>query len=798
VAESTTMRASRQASVRSRILVAALLPAVLFLGAVLGAGWWLSGDAVAAESDADLVVRKVDGLDRFIGAVLAERTATAMGDSAGLPDAREDTDVAGAAVAALVTDAAVTDSPGLRRSAGLLGEALAALPTARAAADAAGDGHDVYEAYEPVVEPATSALAGSTVGRGPLAGSDAALVTRFDAAAGALAAAVQTDDATLLAVTAGGRPDAETYAEYVLHASGLRMFAGTVVPGLNGADRERAEALIATPEWRTLTADVRSVVAAGPATPGDDVADRGSPADTTVSADYATAATTITAALRDIGLTAARDAAADQADGASRTLDVIVVAVLVAISLAVIAILVAVRTSGRLARRLGRLRDATLETAERLPAVLDRLRHGEDVDIDAVVGELDAGTDEIGEVAAAVDVARRTAIGAAADEARTRAGANAVFLNIAHRSQAIVHRQLQVLDEAERAEHNSDQLARLYQLDHLTTRERRNAENLIIMGGQQPRRRWRRPVSMAEVVRSAVSESEQYTRITLGDVPEAFVDGSAVGDLIHMLAELVDNATSFSPPQCPIDVDAFAVGRGMVVEVRDRGLGIDPEIRDRLNATLADPPELSILTLSEDSRLGLYVVARLAHRHGVRVTLAESPYGGVMAIVLVPDAILVEAANAEPDSAAGDDPAMQDDPGAVNGTEVDGGGAEVTAPRVAAPRVAAPQVTGLPTEDGVPAGDPAPEPVPVTVVAEESVEPPAVEPPADDSPAPLPERRPQAHLARELQETPEPDLATYGDEPPVERSRAAMSALQRSSRGGRTGTSPPSRNGDRP
>ena len=140
-----------------------------------------------------------------------------------------------------------------------------------------------------------------------------------------------------------------------------------------------------------------------------------------------------------------------------------------------------------------------------------------------------------------------------------------------------------------------------------------------------------------------MSASEHYTRITLGDTPDRHVDGAAVADLIHLLAELVDNATSFSPPQCPIKISASVVGRGVAVEIEDRGLGIEPEPRARLNAMLAEPPDFGLLTLSEDARLGMFVVARLADRHGVRVTLLESTYGGVQALVLVPaDLLAVE------------------------------------------------------------------------------------------------------------------------------------------------------------
>jgi predicted regulator of Ras-like GTPase activity (Roadblock/LC7/MglB family) len=186
-----------------------------------------------------------------------------------------------------------------------------------------------------------------------------------------------------------------------------------------------------------------------------------------------------------------------------------------------------------------------------------------------------------------------------------------VFLNIAHRSQSIIHRQLKVLDEVERAETDPDQLARLFQLDHLATRERRNAENLIVLGGGTPGRQWREPVPLIELIRSAISEAVHYNRVEHGRIPAVPVVGPAVADLIHLLAELLDNATAFSPPDTPILVRGNLVGRGLVVEIEDQGLGIPAEQREQLNTLLSDPPDFGMHTLSEETRLGLFVVARL-------------------------------------------------------------------------------------------------------------------------------------------------------------------------------------------
>ncbi|MEU0543486.1 nitrate- and nitrite sensing domain-containing protein [Nocardia sp. NPDC005978] len=315
---------------------------------------------------------------------------------------------------------------------------------------------------------------------------------------------------------------------------------------------------------------------------------------------------------------------------------------------AILAFLAALVLANRFIARMRRLRDDTLELAtEKMPELMQRLGAGEELDPAAEVVRLDFGTDELGDVADAFNRAHVVAVGAAVAEAKTRAGINAVFLNIAHRSQVVVHRQLALLDRAEREEQNADQLELLFQLDHLATRARRNAENLIILGGEQPGRRWRNPVALLDLVRGAVAESLDYTRIETGRMPEVRVASHAVADIIHLLAELTDNATACSPPESMVTVTGLVVGRGVVVEITDQGLGMsEAEYADR-NAMLANPPDFSVATLSGNTRLGLFVVAKLAARHGVSVRLVESVYSGCRAIVLIPQ-VLVEGGRHHP------------------------------------------------------------------------------------------------------------------------------------------------------
>lgn len=340
----------------------------------------------------------------------------------------------------------------------------------------------------------------------------------------------------------------------------------------------------------------------------------------------------------------------------------------VVLLIAALAFLAALVLANRFIGRMRRLRNDTLELAnERMPDLIQRLGAGEELDASAEVSRLDFGTDELGHVADAFNQAHVVAVSAAVAEAKTRAGINAVFLNIAHRSQVVVHRQLALLDRAERQEENADQLELLFQLDHLATRARRNAENLIILGGEQPGRRWRNPVALFELVRGAVAESLDYTRIEIGRMPDVRIASHAVADLIHLIAELTDNATACSPPETQVLVTGMVVGRGVVVDITDHGLGMSETDFAERNAMLANPPDFSVATLSGSTRLGLFVVAKLAGRHGVSVRLAESLYGGVQAVVLIPRT-LMEMANPHAPAPAGISEAI----GAVRGAVREG------------------------------------------------------------------------------------------------------------------------------
>ncbi|MFI7429735.1 nitrate- and nitrite sensing domain-containing protein [Micromonospora sp. NPDC049836] len=306
----------------------------------------------------------------------------------------------------------------------------------------------------------------------------------------------------------------------------------------------------------------------------------------------------------------------------------------------VFCVLVALRVGRSLARRLTGVRTAALEMAEhRLPDVVTRLRRGEEVDVAAEAPELDHGGDEIGEVGRAFNEMRRTALQSAVDEVTLRRGLNEVFLNIARRSQGLVHRQLALLDRLERQTEDPDELAGLFQVDHLATRLRRHAEDLVILAGAAPGRGWRNPVAAVDVVRGAISEVESYDRVDVGEVPPAGVLGRAVGDVIHLLAELVENATTFSPPASRVDVTGRATPDGYAFEITDHGLGMSPPALAAANRKLSRSPEFDP---ADSARLGHFVVARLAARHGVRVELRPGTPGGVTAVVHLPADLITD------------------------------------------------------------------------------------------------------------------------------------------------------------
>ncbi|MFF0300944.1 nitrate- and nitrite sensing domain-containing protein [Streptomyces sp. NPDC004562] len=322
----------------------------------------------------------------------------------------------------------------------------------------------------------------------------------------------------------------------------------------------------------------------------------------------------------------------------------VIVKAVVAGVLGLLAVLFSLFLSVRIGRGLVRdLRQLRLDAHEasgvRLPSVMRRLSAGEQVDVETEVPRLAYDKNEIGEVGQALNTLQRAAVEAAVKQAELRAGVSEVFVNLARRSQVLLHKQLTLLDTMERRTEDTDELADLFRLDHLTTRMRRHAEGLVILSGAAPSRQWRKPVQLMDVVRAAVAEVEDYERIEVRRLPRVAVTGPAVADLTHLVAELLENATMFSPPHTAVQVLGERVANGFTLEIHDRGLGMAAEALLDANLRLAETPEFE---LSDTDRLGLFVVSRLAQRQNVRVSLQPSPYGGTTAVVFIPDALLTD------------------------------------------------------------------------------------------------------------------------------------------------------------
>ncbi|MFH9990359.1 nitrate- and nitrite sensing domain-containing protein [Streptomyces luteogriseus] len=329
--------------------------------------------------------------------------------------------------------------------------------------------------------------------------------------------------------------------------------------------------------------------------------------------------------------------ASDIADDAQRDAYITGAAVVVALLLAFI---LAGAVARQMSRSMRQLRNAAFGIAEqRLPMLVDQLSRTDPGRVDTRVQAIPiTTTDEIGEVARAFDQVHREAVRLAAEQALLRGNINAIFTNLSRRNQSLIEGQLTLITDLENNEADPDQLENLFKLDHLATRMRRNGENLLVLAGEEPGRRWDQPVPLVDVLRAASSEVEQYERIELSGVPEAEIHGRAVTDLVHLLAELLENATTFSSPQTKVRVTATRLPDGRVmIEIHDKGIGLTAEDFADINHKLANPPTVDAAI---SQRMGLFVVGRLSDRHGIRVQLRPSgEQAGTTSLVMLPDAI---------------------------------------------------------------------------------------------------------------------------------------------------------------
>ncbi|WP_320781269.1 nitrate- and nitrite sensing domain-containing protein [Streptomyces sp. CRN 30] len=593
---------------------------------------------------------------------------------------------------------------------------------------------------------------------------------------------VSQEDARLTLAWPAGRLGETDWSEFAQAVHTRRwLVRDQIVPSLRGSAKTQVEQVLASDAWKTLEA-VEDQVLAARSTGGDgaialpDARQRWTAALDEVSERYATLIRQQTAGLLD--------RSADESRALLLTAASLSAGGLLALLLCVV---MSWRITRSLFRRLHGLRRATLSLAEeRLPDVVERLERGETVDVESATPPLDYGRDELGQVAQAFNTAQRTAVHTAVELADTRRGFQKVILGIARQSQNLVNMQLGKLDALERRHTDPEVLKGLYELDSVAAQLRRYEENLVIISGEQPRRSWREPVALVDILRSAIGEVAEYQRVEVHTDEEVYVAPPAVADVIHLLAELIDNATAYSPAPAPVGVRAAMVAKGLAIEIEDRGLGLPEEEYASLNASLASDPKFDVVGLAGDLRLGMFVIARLAHRHAIAVTLRSSPYGGTTAIVLVPHEIVVrEPAGGLPGEPAGGLP-----------RELPGGPPQALPGGL--PEDPPEHVRADAADDDAAASGPAPEPVrPGTRPATPSVPPgtgptaPSVRPgpvpaarTAPGSASRLPRRVPQQNLAAELRQEPGGSAAPSdnGDGYPdftAERAASSLAGFQR-------------------
>jgi nitrogen fixation/metabolism regulation signal transduction histidine kinase len=312
---------------------------------------------------------------------------------------------------------------------------------------------------------------------------------------------------------------------------------------------------------------------------------------------------------------------------------------LVTLLLLLLVALVSIIVARSLIRPLRKLREDALDVAgHRLPEMVRKLSQSEGVDEGVEIEPIGVtSTDEIGEVARAFDQVHLEAVRLAADEAMLRGNLNAMFINLSRRSQSLIERQLSLIDSLEQTEQDPGRLSSLFRLDHLATRMRRNSENLLVLAGHEVTRRWSQPVPLVDVLRAAISEIEQYERLVLNVQPGIVVVGQAVNDVVHLVAEIAENATSFSPEDSQVYVSGQPLSSGgVLLDITDDGVGIPDQEMSHANWRLDNPP---VVDVAVSRRMGLFVVGRLATRHGVRVRLRRAQAGGLTALIWLPDTV---------------------------------------------------------------------------------------------------------------------------------------------------------------
>src|SRR5215468_10158047 len=626
----------RLRSVRTRILLLVLVPVLSLIGVYAFAVSITARDAVAL-SKANTVKSTIgDPAGAFLAQVGVERmlaivymSAPSGANLAKLELQETKTNAATAALRTAFNDSAVQNnaSPTEKRDIAALLRAAASLPSLRAQVSAQIiPSSRAFAEYNAIVQSAYGALNSAIRQQ-----SSAQVVSQAQAFArmGQSGDMLSQENTLLTAAASSGKFPRAQLQQFTQLVGSRRSFYNLTLPDLD-------------PRYRAYyIRDVSPRALAGLAALEDTVISRTRPGRVPPISPVAwqQAVGAVGSGLTTAGNQAA-DAIASQANADSRATYVRLFLVgglgLIAI---IVSIVLSLRIGRRLVRELSALRQSALELSnERLPEVVRRLAAGDEVDVSPHALPISAASDEVQQVGEAFAKVQQTAVEAAVGQARLRQGISHIFRNLARRSQSLLHRQLTLLDAMERRARDPQELDDLFRVDHLATRMRRHAESLIILSGEAPARGWRHPVPLVDVLRAAVAEVEDYTRVKVTATTDASLAGPAVGDVIHMIAELAENATIYSPPQTAVSITGSIVGQGFAVEIEDRGLGMSAAHRDEINAQLENPPAFD---LSGSDQLGLFVAGQLAKRQNIRISLRSSAYGGTTAIVLIPRSLVV-------------------------------------------------------------------------------------------------------------------------------------------------------------
>ncbi|MDX3643992.1 nitrate- and nitrite sensing domain-containing protein [Streptomyces sp. MB09-02B] len=636
-----TTRLLRPRSVRAKIVALLMLPIVSLM-----ALWsYAAVTTVAAIGDTerakDVNSELLAPVAEFVSALQDERTAAmryaAEPTETGLDDLRADQQATDKAVTALRTglsssssDAALID-PGLPDRLDTLEADFSDLAALRAGTDGSGASNaentvsTVYTEYSTVIGHAFAVTGALTSEKGTDATSEARVVLELSRARDAVA----REQALLGAATASGTLGKEEYARFVGAVAVQRELLRPAVADLKAEHRPAYDVLLDSDSYAALVKVEDGVTDAG-----------AGPVSAAVLKDWDASSTAVLE-----GLAAAEE---DAGTGAAAKADVFGwdnlgasgVAVVLGLAGVLLSLLVSVGVGRGLIVELLDLRNSALEVAgRRLPQAMRRLHAGQGVDIDAEAPMRRLAGDELAQVGTALTAVQRAALKAASERAELLSGISGVYVSLARRSQVLLHRQLDllsVMEQRQQEQRNHAELYDLYRVDYLATRMRRHSESLLILSGIAPGRGWRDPIALTDVLRAAVAEIEDGTRVQVWAVPKVSLNGGSVADVIHLLAELVENAAAFSPPSTKVQLRAARLRDGILIEVEDSGFGMNEEGMAEANRKLRSER----VDLLDAKQIGLFVVNRLADRQGLRVELRQSTDGGVAAAVFIPENLI--------------------------------------------------------------------------------------------------------------------------------------------------------------